>query len=103
VDVVEGITDVDNMILLYRILRHSQQERNAAAEVQELVLQIRFRVRADMTTRAGSLSKIAAIQARMGIDQPPHLAGWLLRGNPVEVLTRAANRNDPLHSVFHCP
>jgi hypothetical protein len=41
VDLVEGITDVDNMILIYRILRHSQQERNAAAEVSELVLQIR--------------------------------------------------------------
>jgi hypothetical protein len=103
VDVVEGITEVDNMILLYRILRHSQQERNAAAEAQELVLQIRLRVRANMVTRADSLLKVAAIQARMGIDQPPHRAGWLLRGNPVEVLTRAASRNDPLHNVFHCP
>ena len=42
VDVVKGITYVNNMILLYRILRHSSQERNAAAEVQELVLQIRL-------------------------------------------------------------
>jgi hypothetical protein len=65
VDVVEGITDVDNMIPLYRILRHSSQERNAAAEVQELVLQIWLRVRVNMT-RADSLSKIATIQARMG-------------------------------------
>jgi hypothetical protein len=102
VDVVEGITDVDNMILLYRILRHSSQERNAAAEVQELVLQVRFRVRSTMT-RVDCMSKVAAIQERMGIDQPPYRAGWLLRGNPVEVLTKAANRNDPLHSVFHCP
>ena len=103
VDLVEGITDVDNMIPIYRILRHSQQERNAAAEVPELVLQIRLRVRDNMVTRADSLRTVAAIQARMGIDQPPHRAGWLLRGNPVEVLTRVANRNDPLHSVFHSP
>ena len=100
VDVMEGITDVNNMILRYRILRHSSQERNAVVEVQELVLQIRFRVRANMT-RADSISKVTAIQARMGIDQPPYRAGWLLRGNPVEVLTKAANRNDPLHSVFY--
>ena len=103
VDLVEGITEVDNMILLYRILHHSQQEHNVAAEVPELVLQIRLRVRANLVTRANSLLKVAAIQARMGVDQPPHRAGWLLRGNPVEVLTRAANRNDPLHSVFHSP